>query len=74
MAPKMSKGKGASKASEGEEVPESEPVRMRREHVVFAPTVDAHAQGLILVHVGERGDGAPSHPCHPSFSCQARLR
>ena len=40
MAPK-NKGKGAPKASEGEEVPESELVKMRREHVVFAPTLDA---------------------------------
>jgi hypothetical protein len=43
MAPKASKGTGVAKASEGEEVPESELVKMRKEKTVFAPTLDARA-------------------------------
>jgi hypothetical protein len=43
MPPKASKGKEVKAVGSGAQAEESELVKMRKEHVVFAPTLDASA-------------------------------
>jgi hypothetical protein len=72
MEPKASKGKEVPKASKGKEVLESELVKMRKKHVVFAPTLDARAlKERYLCMWGRATTGHPATRVIPASCAKA---